>query len=548
MKKIIPALFAVLLMQTSFAGTDNYTDARQELVNEFAKKVSQQKHKESIIKAFTDFIYTGTRLSNKTDALSHRIIGYRTNNFVSGNWQLADSLRWTYSGNRGAVTLTNNSYDTKHWLWWNNNAIENKERHTYTRDANNISTTYLYEKWAGSAFTNFQQTTYDYQGSILPNSYTRQSWVANAWQNYDRGLFTYNADYSSLSETYENWQNNTWVGDNRQLFTYNTDGYMLTHRFDNWINNGWLTDDYFVSTLNAQNQQTMQVWQLDNGGSLVNHRRYNNTYDNLGNETLEFIEEWQNNAWVNAQRFIKTFDDSSNLLTFVEQRWNSGAWRYEDSTVYTYNNINNDYITKTLYSWVTNALVPQQRETNTFNGQMRTEYLNEDWNGSAWENTLRYTYTFDGNGLADVSTYQLWTSGNWVNETKTEYDFDGVHRNLLYSRNQTWNNNAWENTSENYRYYEEYTPAGIEDIAQIKLNTYPNPASNILNIAFDAPRSGTAGITITNTTGQTVMELKANMQQGSNQQQINATALSSGVYFVQVKQGDNTGNCRFIKQ
>jgi hypothetical protein len=65
-------------------------------------------------------------------------------------------------------------------------------------------------------------------------------------------------------------------------------------------------------------------------------------------------------------------------------------------------------------------------------------------------------------------------------------------------------------------------------------NVYPNPATDMINVSFNEVVNGT--VSIINIAGKEVLSATVNGAQTS----ISTTTLSSGVYYVQVNNGNST--------
>ena len=82
-------------------------------------------------------------------------------------------------------------------------------------------------------------------------------------------------------------------------------------------------------------------------------------------------------------------------------------------------------------------------------------------------------------------------------------------------------------------------PTGISDqnAAKLTASVYPNPLKGIASIKVTVPQQGTVTIQITNLVGQTVMSLTKNVET-TETFNLDASQLTSGVYFYTVKQGN----------
>ncbi|MBL7701884.1 MAG: T9SS type A sorting domain-containing protein [Ferruginibacter sp.] len=67
----------------------------------------------------------------------------------------------------------------------------------------------------------------------------------------------------------------------------------------------------------------------------------------------------------------------------------------------------------------------------------------------------------------------------------------------------------------------------------------PNPAANMANLAFNAEKTGTATISITDRTGNIVFQNTTSVQEGENRKNLDVSRLSNGMYFVKIQMGDD---------
>ena len=68
----------------------------------------------------------------------------------------------------------------------------------------------------------------------------------------------------------------------------------------------------------------------------------------------------------------------------------------------------------------------------------------QTWNGSAWVNYFKTTFTYDANNNQTNQLNQTWNGSAWVNTYKTTFTYDANNNNTSYL-NQTWNGSAWVN-------------------------------------------------------------------------------------------------------
>lgn len=91
--------------------------------------------------------------------------------------------------------------------------------------------------------------------------------------------------------------------------------------------------------------------------------------------------------------------------------------------------------------------------------------------------------------------------------------------------------------------------ASIQELetAAFPLNLYPNPATDLMNIAFDSKSSEPFELLIINEVGQVVLTKKGNTSIGSNQVELSVESIKNGAYHALLKVGNSYSNKAFIK-
>lgn len=91
---------------------------------------------------------------------------------------------------------------------------------------------------------------------------------------------------------------------------------------------------------------------------------------------------------------------------------------------------------------------------------------------------------------------------------------------------------------------------GLDDLlSSASLTLSPNPTRGSLTISFDALKSGKATYTFTDISGRNVLPAKtATLKLGNNQQEINTTSLTPGLYFLSIQTAEGAIQKKFVKQ
>lgn len=231
------------------------------------------------------------------------------------------------------------------------------------------------------------------------------------------------------------------------------------------------------------------------------------------------------NTSVNATSYLWTFNDGSNStstqvsLLFAYQ--NLGQYQ-ADLTAFNAQNCSHTF-SKTIYvltpvvdvavsglelmEFQNGAIKPAVTIFNNGNTQLSNMALLMDVSGSIIRETVgalimpnssyRYVFQFE---LANTNTLDYFC-------VKAEIDDVNLHDNT--------------------------TCLSLEKLFTT-LAPHPNPSKGVLNVSWIIREDGMVNLTLINSMGQTVQNFRIASQEGLNPFTLNATALNSGVYFLQI--------------
>ena len=81
------------------------------------------------------------------------------------------------------------------------------------------------------------------------------------------------------------------------------------------------------------------------------------------------------------------------------------------------------------------------QDTYTYNDELVTEILGENWDGALWEPSRLFEYEFT-NGMETVELESIWTIDGWENHDRQLSTYD-VNGNLETWEWQEWIDGAW---------------------------------------------------------------------------------------------------------
>ena len=194
--------------------------------------------------------------------------------------------------------------------------------------------------------------------------------------------------------------------------------------------------------------------------------------------TSSLTESYNGSSWQNSYKIEYSYDDNGNLTEETELFWDttSSQWKTGFKSFYTYNSDNK--ATVGLYQSfdsTSGSITYQDRTNNTYNSNGDLiQFLDQEWNGSAWVNDYKVDLTYTNNRLSGGASYtwggtdwifttdddskftinynangtissfnsDAWDGTNWVASDSTIFSYDG-NNNLILQDGQTWNGTAW---------------------------------------------------------------------------------------------------------
>ena len=150
------------------------------------------------------------------------------------------------------------------------------------------------------------------------------------------------------------WQNNRWIPGYKiiNIVWHNyTNFEFQSYTEQHWVNSNWTNYANYYATYTGNNY--VGITDTINSGNWVHYERYTYTEDVNGG-SVNLNEIYQNSAWVYDTKYSHSYDAHGNYTGYKDESWSSGSW----TTTYQYNYI------------------------FTYNGNIITERIEQDWNGT----------------------------------------------------------------------------------------------------------------------------------------------------------------------
>jgi hypothetical protein len=360
--------------------------------------------------------------------------------------------------------------------------------------------------------------------SVLFEAYVSGTWQVSGGYNYE-----YDANNNLTNETYYSLFNNAWTTLDKLTYSYNTNNRVITEIYSIWNNNQFDNNNKTIYTYNASNKPTTILNQDWNGSSWVNDSKTDISYS--GTFFVDAItKEWDGTQYVNDYKSTPTYS-GNNAAQWLNEQWDGFQWIIDGRTSLTYN-ANNKI----------------------------TNYKNQDWTGSGWddEENLAYTYALNFNRLTQINSYFGELNGKYVynydtnalmtnfgnpftDKTGIDYvfeDFPYTNKILteVYSNYDTTTSTYSLSSRTTYNYISAL-PLAREDFKLNKISLYPNPVTSTFELSG---LTTFAKISIYNLLGTKVFEGSVTAND-----KVNIENLAGGLYLLNFENGEAI---KFVKE
>ena len=166
-------------------------------------------------------------------------------------------------------------------------------------------------------------------------------------------------------------------------------------------------------------------------------------------------ESYDGSAWQNSDKIEYSYEANGNVVEEIEFFWHTSEsqWTEANKISYSYNT-NNKVIVALNEEFETNtdSFKASSRTNYTYdsNGYL-TQFLDQDWSGSAWENSSKTDLTYNGNLVSGGLSYE-WVDNNWskVENVTIVYNDNETIKSFALA---TWDGSGWvEESGINFSY------------------------------------------------------------------------------------------------
>jgi hypothetical protein len=322
----------------------------------------------------------------------------------------------------------------------------------------------------------------------------------------------------------------------------------------------------------------MQVFDIAENGNQTPSLNAYISYDVMNRLTMMYVVFYDPTAedWIPVMRFVITYNSNTDFdvniwnagdgeiapywenVTFVldtqgritqeinQRSADSLNWVNYNKTVHTYHPNDTSSSIQFISDVAHHLPLYMIMDSQPYFG-MQSEQILQNWSGTAWQNSLKYTYTYGTEDELTIVSKQDWNGSGWVDNQMTTYTYYDTNQMLFHLLESHYDSNAltWVQDNRCTYNWNEYTnneDSTIPSILDLALSVYPNPFQSNLSIRISSKTNAPVEIQIYNLKGQLVRSLKVYSSllcnwDGRNQKN---TVMSPGIYLVKATQNGHT--------
>ncbi len=423
----------------------------------------------------------------------------RQSAYSGGSWQT--SLIYGFeSGSQGYL---------KQWRWWKPDGTM-QAKFDYTRNAENRTVTLVNNYDAGAGIKTLAKTeiTYNANGNIVQELiYTT---TGNTFTEYERYKYLYDGAGNMTNKTRESYSGGQWIMRSEETFAYNTNNRLTEAVTAIYItaSQSWLVTDKIAYTYNGSGNLANREWQKnhDENPAWNYYEKQTFAYNASNKKVYTFKQTWNTFEWVNAE--LDSVFHLGKILS-IDYEWKNNRWMPVSRQECIASSANPPAAPSNL------AVTAIKKKDDA---KMQLGWTDNSSNESGF---IIYR-SADGNNWTTVDTAAA--GATTFTDTELKYETQYTYRVAAYNM---FGISGFSNTVSGT------TLVGLQNIFKaVDLKVYPNPAANLLNIAYTANAPQMLQITVSDFSGKQLLRQLMPCNNGENTMQIQLNELSNGVYFI----------------
>ncbi|MEY3239180.1 MAG: hypothetical protein RIR11_618, partial [Bacteroidota bacterium] len=361
-------------------------------------------------------------------------------------------------------------------------------------------------------------------------------WQVPEMMNIDSNTYLYNADNLLKEGDYYRGYTGQWELQNRYIYTYDSNGNLTQELSKIWNPNTNALDNYFriITTYTSGNLVASYTYQsfASNIWNTVGVVQY--SYTPTGKLSEGYFNYTSPNLYDNRYKY--TYDQNDRLIeNIIEQNNANGGWDLIWRYTYTYLDGDDKKDMQRVERWENSGSYSSNRDIFTyFENPTTTEILKEAYvnnTDSLWRLENRVTEVLNSDELPHIILEELYRFDldSFVFQFQTEY-FYNIDKSTSYIR---FHSNSFQGPYESRRRIFYYSNTSNTESASLsaKIETFPNPITNLVQIKMDELVGQNVNIAIFDAQGRLVKQQRTT----AGFAQISMLNQPSGMYNLRIE-------------
>ena len=274
---------------------------------------------------------------------------------------------------------------------------------------------------------------------------TRYQWVNGVKTGVSKYWKKYTGNTATTTVNYK-WDAtiNNWVNNDSTQYLYYDNGKMKSNATYVWTDNVWRDNtiiEYVYNTNNNLLLSTNKSWNT-NKQALDYISKHEYAYDSYNNKILDATWTYSNETWIGNTKDEWKYDSNRNKLSEESYYgWENNNWkgRSNGKNIYEYDAAKN--ITKRImYTWSSGTWVESTKTETAYDGSNKADEAVYSWKNGAWAGTSRTSKTWESGKTTEEIIWK-WNNDAWEWNTKTQYIYSGS--NICEQTPLKWDGTQW---------------------------------------------------------------------------------------------------------
>ncbi len=186
---------------------------------------------------------------------------------------------------------------------------------------------------------------YSYNGDQLVQRLNYR-WKAsiNDWVNKQKYTYSYDANDDMTLRIRQDWKNNQWVNRFRYENTYDNNHLRMIGLRSDWntTTNQWTQSRKYIYTYNNNGELIERILQKKVGLNWVNDLKYDYTIASNGLRSSNVISKWNGTSWDTTTKYDYSYNSMACLILRERSTKVGISWEFDAKWDYTYDSNNNE--------------------------------------------------------------------------------------------------------------------------------------------------------------------------------------------------------------